>query len=140
MKKFLAILAVIMVAFVVATPAEAAELPPNATGMAEYKGDTYALYKGRCAALHAVKHGKKHLVVPKSIKVKGKRYKVVAIHELGLFERNDVRKVTIKADGLETVEEPALFKDWREGHGKKLKVKVRDAEMRSWLDAEYGWR
>jgi hypothetical protein len=114
------------------------DLPPNATQVVKYKdGNSYALYKGKVCALTKIKHHAKTIVVPKFIRVNGKKYKVVAIHEVGLFERVDVKKVIIKASNLETVEEPALFKDWRVSHHKKLTVKIYDKETRKWLNARW---
>ncbi len=113
-------------------------LPPNATQIVKYKdGNHYALYTGKICALTKIKHHAKTIVVPKFIRVNGKKYKVVAIHEVGLFERVDVKKVIIKANGFDTIEEPALFKDWRISHHKKLTVKIHDKETRKWLNARW---
>ena len=141
----LACAALICSCFLGAGKAEAAELtaakiklPPNATEIVKYNdGNYYAIYKGNVCALTKIKRHAKSIVVPKFIKVGNKRYKVVAIHELGLSKRTDVKKVTIKATNMETVEEPALFKDWRDSHHKKLKVKITDKTMRKWLNAKW---
>ena len=134
-------LAALIAALAVAVPtshalqaANSDALAPNAVKAIKHKGDTYMLYRGNVAALHHVKHGKRTLTVPNSIMVKGKRYTVVAVHELQLFERNDVQSVKIKARHLETVEEPALFKDWRICHHKQLRVAIADKQTRKWLD------
>ena len=134
---------VIILSACITNTAEAAQLtvagkplPPNATKVVKYKdGNYYALYKGRVAALTKIKNHAKTITVPKYIKINGKRYKVVAIHEVGLFERVDVKKVIIYATNRDTVEEPALFKDWRICHHKKLKVIIKNKEMRKWLNA-----
>ena len=118
--------------------AEDVQLPPNAVKVVKNTdGNYYALYPGKVAALTKIKTHTKTITVPKNIKVNGTKYKVVAIHEVGLFERKDVKKVTIRATNLETVEEPALFKEWRINHHSKLKVKITNKTMRQWLNARW---
>ena len=127
------------------TPAHAIEAkatnmqtPPNSFKVVKAKdGNYYSLYNYRghkCAAFHKLKHHAKSITIHKYINYKGKKYKVVAIHECALFERVDIKKVTIKADNLETIEEPALYKQWRKDHHKKLKVVIKDKETRRWLN------
>ena len=121
--------------------AYAMDTPPNATKVVKYKdGNYYALYKGKVAAFHKVKKHAKSITIPKYIKVKGKKYKVIAIHELQLWERVDVKKVTVKADNLETIEEPTLYKSWRSQFHVKLKVKITDKDTRDWLNAPFKWK
>lgn len=118
-------------------------LPPNSFKVVKAKdGNYYALYKvhGNCAAFHKVKKHAKSITIAKYIKYKGKKYKVVAIHELQLWERKDIKKVTIKASGLETIEEPTLYKSWRNQFHVKLKVKITDKETRAWLNEPFTWK
>ena len=113
-------------------------LPPNATAVVKCSdGNYYALYKGKVAALTKIKKHAKVITVPKSIKANGKKYKVVTIHDLNLTARKDVKKVIIKCDNMETVEEPMLFKSWRKSHHKKLIVQIKDKETRLWLNAAW---
>lgn len=110
-------------------------LPPNATKVVKNKdGNYYALYKGKVCSLTKIKNHAKIIVVPKYIKVNGKRYKVVTIHELGLLKRKDVKKVIIYADNMETIEDPALYKHYRKQYHKKLTVVVKDKATRKWLN------
>ena len=114
--------------------------PPNAVKVVKAKdGNYYSLYTlhGNCAAFHKVKHHAKAITIHKYVTYKGKKYKVVAIHEFGLFERNDIKKVTIKANGMETIEEPALFKQYRKDHHKKVKIVCKDKDTREWLNASW---
>lgn len=123
-----------------AAPLKASDVPvpPNATKVVKNKdGNFYALYKGNVCALTKLKQHAKSVTVPKYIKVKGKRYKVVAIHELQLWERKDIKKVTIKATNMETVEDPTLFKSWRNKHHVKLSVKITNKEMKKWLNERW---
>jgi len=146
MKKILAIVVVaLFVSLAIVSQAEAKELtaasiktPPNATKVIKNSdGNYYALYKGKVAALTKIKYHARTIIIPKYIKYKNKKYKVIAIHEVGLFERVDVKKVVINATNMETVEEPALFKDWRKNHHKKLTVIITNKAMRKWLEAKW---
>ena len=148
---FFATILVIMLSFVVfTTPAHAAQLqasstnmatPPNSFKVVKTKdGNYYSLYNlngSKCAAFHRAKHHAKAITIHKYVIYKGKKYKVVAIHEFGLFERTDIKKVTIKADNMETIEEPALYKQWRKDHHKKVKVVCKDRDTRKWLNAKW---
>ncbi len=150
MKKILAIIILTLcVAFIVAPCAEAKEmnaqqykaaqmqLPPNAQKVVTYKGNYYALYKGKYAAFEAPKYHARTVVIPKYIKFKNKRYKVVCIHEFGLLERVDIKKVIIKATEMEIIEEPALYKKLRKFYHKKLKVIATDKNVRQWLNEDW---
>lgn len=149
MKKIIGIIVIVVFASIVAFPAQAnaqelqteeMNLPPNAFKVIKTKdGNYYSLYNinGNHAAFHKVKKHAKKITIKKYVKYNGKKYKVSAIHEFGLFERKDIKKVTIKANNLETIEEPALYKQYREQYHKKLKVICKDKETRKWLNMKW---
>lgn len=162
MKKLLIAIAIALVAFGFATAfAESAEAAPlkaatvTATKTVKAKrpqaervvrgrdGNLYALYQyngHRAAAFTGLKRHAKSVTIPRYVKFKGERFEVTAIHEVGLTERTDIKRVRILAKNLETVEEPALYKSWRAAYGKKLNVSIKYRVNREWLNADYEWR
>lgn len=148
MKKIIAIIVMsLCAAFILVPQASAHELtaaqvqtPPNAFKVIKTKdGNYYSLYNidGNYAAFHRAKKHAKSITIKKYVKYNGKKYKVSAIHEFNLLNRKDIKKVTIKANNLETIEEPALYKQYRKQYHKKIKIVCKDKQTRKWLNAKW---
>lgn len=126
MKRFTSILATFALIFAIfATPAHAIPTRFKNCPTAKKNGITYILYKKYAIVKRTP--NRKTVVIPNTIKVKGKKYHVSSVWE-GTFEKTPkLRVVNLKATNLECIEDPAIF----DNHN--IKVIVHDADTYKWL-------
>lgn len=126
MKRFASILATIAIVLVVfATPAHAMPNKFKNCPQAKQNGITYVLYK-RCAIVRKTPN-QKRIVIPNTIKVKGKVYCVRSVWDHTFECNSKLRVVDLKAKNLECIEDPAIFVNH------KIKVVAHDVSTYKWL-------
>jgi hypothetical protein len=126
MKRFASILATFALIFTIfATPAHAISTRFKNCPTTKQNGITYILYKKYAIVKRTP--NRKTVVIPNTIKVKGKKYCVSSVWE-GTFEKTPkLRVVDLKATNLECIEDPAIF----DNHN--IKVIAHDALTYKWL-------
>lgn len=126
MKRLASILvALVLVLAVFVTPAHA--IPAKFKGCLTVKQDgvTYMLYK-RCAIVRKTPN-QKRVVIPNTIKVKGKTYCVRSVWDHTFECTPKLRVVDLKATNLECIEDPAIFDN------RNIKVIAHDKMTYKWL-------
>lgn len=126
MKRFASILATITLIFAIfTTPAHAMPVKFRNCPTTKQNGITYILYK-KCAI---VKHtpNRKTVVIPNTIKVKGKKYCVRSVWDRTFEMTPKLRVVDLRATNLECIEDPAIF----DNHN--IKVIAHDVLTYKWL-------
>ena len=126
MKRFASIFAILaLILTIFTTPAHAMPNKFKNCPTTKQNGITYILYK-KCAIVKRTPN-RKTVVIPNTIKVKGKKYCVRAIWD-NTFERTPkLRVVNLKAKNLECIEDPAIFTNH------KIKVITHDKFTYDWL-------
>ena len=115
----------VLVLAVFVTPAHAIPAKFKGCPTVKQNGITYMLYK-RCAIVRKTPN-QKRVVIPNTIKVKGKTYGVRAIWDHTFECTPKLRIVDLRATDLECIEDPAIF----ENHN--IKVIAHDTFTYKWL-------
>lgn len=126
MKRFASIFVVIILVLAVfTTPAHAIPAKFKGCPTVKQNGITFMLYK-RCAIVRKTPN-QKRVVIPNTIKVKGKTYCVRSVWDHTFEMTPKLRVVDLKATSLECIEDPAIF----DNHN--IKVIAHDAFTYKWL-------
>lgn len=126
MKRFASILATITLVFAMfTTPAHAIPAKFKECPSVKQNGITFMLYK-RCAIVRKTPN-QKRVVIPNTIKVKGKTYCVRSVWDHTFECTPKLRVVDLKAINLEAIEDPAIFTNH------KIKVIAHDKMTYKWL-------
>lgn len=126
MKRFASIFVVItLVLAVFTTPAHAIPAKFKGCPTVKQNGITFMLYK-RSAIVRKTPN-QKRVVIPNTIKVKGKTYCVRSVWDHTFEMTPKLRVVDLKATNLECIEDPAIF----DNHN--IKVIAHDAFTYKWL-------